>query len=73
MSISSRGGIKSVAIVSLLRCSSHIAKGNKFCRMLGFPIRLFYRLFSRNLMHVEIWDTTQIGRGKNTLLIYLAA
>ncbi len=56
------GGIKSVVIVGILRFSQRFTK-HKLLRVIGFPIRLFYRVFSRNIMHVEIWDTMQIGHG----------
>lgn len=60
--ITSRGGIKSVIFVSLLNLSKRCAR-TKSGRILGAPIRLLYRIFSRNIMHVEIWDTTSIGSG----------
>lgn len=60
--ITSRGGIKSVIFVSLLSFSNRCAR-TKAGRIFGAPIRLLYRIFSRNIMHVEIWDTTSIGSG----------
>lgn len=61
-SITEQGGVKSVAIVGLLRLSQRCT-GSRMGRILGLPVRLAYRLFSRNIMHVEIWDTMKVGDG----------
>lgn len=60
--IKRKGGIKSCLIVGLMSVSHWFSK-TEVRKFIGFPIRFIYRLFSRNLMHVEIWDTMQIGPG----------
>lgn len=61
-SIINRGGLKSVLFVSILNISKQCSS-NPILRIIGFPIRLFYRILSRNIMHVEICDTMEIGPG----------
>lgn len=60
--IKESGGVKSYILITLLRLSGWLAK-TKIRRIIGLPVRLFYRLLSRNIMHVEIWDTMELGQG----------
>lgn len=53
---------KSLFFLLLFRLS-HFFTRNTFLKIIGFPIRLFYRIMSRNFMHLEIWDTMEIGEG----------
>lgn len=60
--ITEQGGVKSVLIVGMLRLSQRCLSGRAM-RLVGMPVRLAYRIFSRNIMHVEIWDTMTVGDG----------
>lgn len=62
LSIKKNGGLKSCIIVGFLNISRWCTK-TEFRKFFGSLIRLAYRLFSRNIMHIEIWDTMQIGSG----------
>lgn len=57
-----KGNLKSLSFLLLFRLS-HWFTHSKFLKIIGFPIRLCYRFFTRNIMHLEIWDTMQIGSG----------
>lgn len=54
--------LKSLCFILLFRIS-HLFSQKLYLKIIGFPIRLIYRLYSRNFLHVEIWDTMQIGSG----------
>jgi serine acetyltransferase len=60
--IANKGNLKSLLFVLTFRLSHFFTK-NIFLKTTGFPFRLFYRIFSRNILHVEIWDSMEIGEG----------
>lgn len=57
-----KGNLKSLCFILLFRLSK-LCSSKLYLKIIGFPIRLIYRLYSRNFLHVEIWDTMQIGSG----------
>ena len=59
---SNKGNKKSLFFVLFFRLS-HFFTRNVFLKIIGFPVRLLYRVVSRNIMHLEIWDTMDIGEG----------
>lgn len=58
-----KGGIKSVFFVWFFELSRKILHQTCIIKAVGMPIRLSYRIFSRNIMHLDIEDRTMIGKG----------
>lgn len=54
---------KPLFIVLFYRLSNLIAKSNLIVKIIGLPIRIFYRLVIEWIMGIEIPDTTTIGKG----------
>lgn len=53
--------LKSKFFISIFRIS-HKCTQNKLYRIIGFPIRLFYKILSEYIYHFELKDTTQVGK-----------
>jgi putative colanic acid biosynthesis acetyltransferase WcaB len=58
------GNTKGILFLCLFRFSAYFS-GNIFLRIIGFPIRLLYTFFVQWILGIDIYDTTQIGRGFN--------
>ena len=58
------GNTKGILFLYSFRFSAYFSR-NKIMRIIGFPIRLFYTFFVQWMMGIDIYDTTQIGRGFN--------
>lgn len=52
--------LKSAFFIRIYRIS-HKCTQNKTYRILGFPIRLFYKILSEYIYHFELKDTTKVG------------
>ncbi|MFC0875449.1 serine O-acetyltransferase [Saccharicrinis sp. FJH2] len=50
--------------IVLFRLSSKFTR-NKVLRIIGIPIRIFYKIFIQNILNIDIPDTTQIGFALN--------
>jgi putative colanic acid biosynthesis acetyltransferase WcaB len=57
-----KGNPKSLIFICMFRIS-HFLQKRKVSRIIGFPIRLMYRIISRNILNLEIWDSMEIGEG----------
>jgi putative colanic acid biosynthesis acetyltransferase WcaB len=53
---------KSSFIMFFYRLSAFFT-GNRFLKIIGIPVRAFYKFFFHWIMGVEIPDTTKIGKG----------
>lgn len=55
--------VKSLFIVMSYRISNYFALNpNKLIRLLGFPVRLFYKLIIEFIMSIEIPDRLKVGK-----------
>jgi len=53
--------IKGSFVVAFFRLSKFFTK-NLFLKILGFPIRILYKIIVVWVMGIEIYDTTQVGK-----------
>ena len=60
--LKNRNNTKGLIFILLFRISNFLSK-SKFFRVLGFPIRVFYRLIVQWVLGIDIPDTTYIGNG----------
>ena len=58
------GNTKGIIFLCLFRTSAYFSR-NLLLRIIGFPIRFFYSFFVQWILGIDIYDTTQIGRGFN--------
>lgn len=56
-----RKNIKSAIVLFLFRLSNYFATKNKFYRIVGLPIRVFYKIIVEWIMCIEIPERTIIG------------
>ncbi|MHA6249630.1 serine O-acetyltransferase [Pontibacter sp. CAU 1760] len=59
-----KGNSKGLFFIIYFRLSSYCARG-KLLSVLGFPIRLSYKIFIQWILGIDIPDTTQVGLGLN--------
>lgn len=57
-----KNNTKGLFFIFLFRVSNFFTK-NLILKFVGFPIRLFYKLFVEWILGIEIPDTTEIGSG----------
>lgn len=60
--IANKNNTKGLFFVLFLRTSSFFAQ-NIFLKIIGFPIRLFYKILVQWILDCDISDTTKIGAG----------
>ena len=58
------GNSKGIIFICAFRISHFFAQ-NKILKILGFPIRLFYKILFQWVLGIDIDDTTDIGFGFN--------
>lgn len=59
-----KGNTKGILFICAFRTSNFFTK-NLFLKILGFPIRLFYKIMIQWVLGIDIDDTTKIGFGFN--------
>ncbi|WP_026463368.1 serine O-acetyltransferase [Adhaeribacter aquaticus] len=59
-----RGNTKGAFFILIFRISSFFTK-NSFFKIIGLPIRIFYKFFVQWLLCIDIPDTVKLGRGFN--------
>lgn len=59
-----RNNTKGLLFILAFRTSSFFAK-NAVLRLIGLPVRLFYKLFFQWVLGIDVPDTTAIGRNFN--------
>ncbi|WP_262894634.1 serine O-acetyltransferase [Polaribacter sp. BAL334] len=57
-----RGNTKGLFFIIFFRISACFTK-NKFLKIVGFPIRLFYKIIVQWILGIDISDETKIGYG----------
>lgn len=60
--LANKGNLKSIFFILCFRLS-HFFTTNSFLRLIGFPWRIYYKILSEWIYHLEIKDTTIIGKG----------
>lgn len=58
-----RGNSKGFIFILLFRASHFFASGNILLRIIGLPVRIFYKFFVRWILGIDIPDITKIGGG----------
>lgn len=58
-----RGNSKGLVFILLFRMSHFFATGNTVLRIIGLPVRIFYKIFVRWILGIDIPDKTTIGGG----------
>lgn len=55
-----KGNTKGVLFISAFRISNFFTK-NKILKILGFPIRMLYKIIFQWILGIDLVDTTKIG------------